>query len=284
MRRVVTIAWLATGLAGCQLRATPHRFANPLLGGARLATLEPGALVAEGPRAPSSRPARAPTALDPDGGSASRAELGPDVRRGDLDVAPPADGGTSTPRTPGSVVISRLPGPHRATSAPAFGSLAGVTSAPTLLGVVGTRDEAPPLAWALAASAALGGSFDALDRSSGAALLAAATGAGRATPASRELAAHVALGDLLVFDRAVAGAPASLVAVVLGVDARGVITMMYLGGGIVRRGLLCPADPTHRRDARGAALNTYLRHNKDWPPDGTKFLAGELVAASIRAR
>ena len=205
-------------------------------------------------------------------------------RTGALTVTSTPAPGAPADATPGTVVISRLPGPHRATTSPAFGSLTQVSGVPSLLAIVGTRDEAPPLAWALAASTALGGKFDEFDRTSGAAMLASAERASRVTRVSADLAAHVAPGDLLVFDRAVAGAPASLVAVATSVDARGVITMMYLGGGIVRRGLLCPATPTKRRDAGGAALNTYLRHNKDWPPEGTKFLAGELVAASIRAR
>ncbi len=278
------LALVAGGLAGCQLRTSPHRFAHPLLGGARLAQLEPGVALPDAAPTEVGPDARPVTAIDSDGGSASQVVTTVDVRTGDLTVTSTPAPGAPADAPPGTVVISRLPGPHRATTSPAFGSLTQVSGVPSLLAIVGTRDEAPPLAWALAASTSLGGKFDEFDRTSGAAMLASAERASRVTRVSADLAAHVAPGDLLVFDRAVAGAPASLVAVATSVDARGVITMMYLGGGIVRRGLLCPATPSKRRDAGGAALNTYLRHNKDWPPEGTKFLAGELVAASIRAR
>jgi hypothetical protein len=91
-------------------------------------------------------------------------------------------------------------------------------------------------------------------------------------------------GDLLVFDRAVANRPSDLVALVIGRDARGVTEVVYAGGGVIRRGFVDPARPSTRRDLTGAVVNTFLRHGKQWPPKGTRYLAGELLAHVIRLR
>jgi len=91
-------------------------------------------------------------------------------------------------------------------------------------------------------------------------------------------------GDLLVFDRAVANEPADLIAIVIGRDERGVTEFGYAAGGVIRRGFVDPAHPTARRDLHGDVLNTFLRHGKLWPPKGTRYLAGELLANVIRLR
>ncbi len=39
-----------------------------------------------------------------------------------------------------------------------------------------------------------------------------------------------------------------------------------------------------RRDANGAVVNTFMRAGKRWPPKGTHYLAGELLAHVIRPR
>jgi hypothetical protein len=91
-------------------------------------------------------------------------------------------------------------------------------------------------------------------------------------------------GDLLVFDRAVANHEADLVAIVVGRDARGVTELVYAGNGVIRRGFVDPARPSVRRDYAGAVVNTFLRHGKQWPPKGTRYLAGELLAHVIRLR
>ena len=94
----------------------------------------------------------------------------------------------------------------------------------------------------------------------------------------------IAPGDLIVFDRAVGGARASLIAVALGRDARGVVEVLYLGAGVVRRGWFDVTRPALRRDRAGKVVNTPLRHNRDQPPRGTHFLAGELYAGAITTR
>lgn len=91
-------------------------------------------------------------------------------------------------------------------------------------------------------------------------------------------------GDLLVFDHATGDEPADLIAIVIGRDARGVLEMIYVAGGVVRRGFVDATRPRQRRDAEGAVVNTYLRHSKRQPPKGTRFLAGELLASVVRVR
>jgi hypothetical protein len=91
-------------------------------------------------------------------------------------------------------------------------------------------------------------------------------------------------GDLLVFDRAVANKESDLVAIVIGRDARGVTEFVYVGRGVIRRGFVDAARPAVRRDYTGAVVNTFLRHGTQWPPKGTRYLAGELLSHVIRLR
>jgi hypothetical protein len=91
-------------------------------------------------------------------------------------------------------------------------------------------------------------------------------------------------GDVLVFDRATANTPADLIAIAIGRDERGVTEFIYAGGGVVRRGFLDVTRPTTRRDLNGAIVNTFLRHGKLWPPKGTRYMAGELLAHIVRLR
>ena len=90
------------------------------------------------------------------------------------------------------------------------------------------------------------------------------------------------VGDLLAFDFVDNNRPASLFAVVLSIDDRGVVEMAYAGAGVVRRGFVDVNHPSARRDHDGRVCNTYMRHGKDWPPAGTHYLAGELVRGAIR--
>lgn len=180
--------------------------------------------------------------------------------------APPTD-------PPGGVVWSRLPAPHRLAPAPA----AAVASAAAARRLVGHRDRRDPLALAIALAADLTGGARIPARTA-VELVAWAQdrGAWKAVPA-------IVAGDLLVFDRAVGGAPASLVAVALGRDDRGVIEMLYVAQGVVRRGFVDPARPRLVRDRDRRAVNTYLRHGRDQPPAGTRYLAGELFAGVVAA-
>jgi hypothetical protein len=94
----------------------------------------------------------------------------------------------------------------------------------------------------------------------------------------------IAPGDLLVFDHVISDEPSDLVAIASARDDRGVIELVYVGGGVVRRGYVDPARPAMRRDAEARVVNTFLRHGKRWPAKGTHYLAGELLAYAIRAR
>ncbi len=89
-------------------------------------------------------------------------------------------------------------------------------------------------------------------------------------------------GDLLVFDRAVDDAPASLLGLVTATDDRGVSEFFYVAAGVIRRGFIDPKRPTLARDAERRVVNTFLRHNQNQPPAGTRYLAGELFAGAIR--
>lgn len=276
---------LTATVAACAPRATPQRFASSLLGGARLPSLGPWATAPSPGAATAAAPRRrdAPAPREP--GSGSQTTIDGGLVSGTLleGGATPATS-PATPGPPTGVVLSRLAAPHRTTgTAVALGSLDAVTDAASLRAHVGRRDPAAPLTWTLAASAAMRRpSTPEASPATGAALVDAARADARFVPASSTLAAAVQAGDLLVFDRAVGGAPASLVAVVLAVLPHGPIEMMYLGGGVVRRGLVSPDRPTGRRDASGATLNTYLRHNRDYPPKGTRFLSGELLLGAVR--
>jgi len=128
--------------------------------------------------------------------------------------------------------------------------------------LVGRRTKANPIDQTLAWSRALGGPTDLASASS---------------------VDDIAPGDLLVFDNT-EGAPSDLVAIALGHDARGVIEFIYIAGTTVRRGFVDPSRPSLRRDASGAVVNTFMRAGHRWPPKGTHYLSGELLAHVVHAR
>ncbi len=175
---------------------------------------------------------------------------------------------------PGAVVLSRLPAPHRVTAslAPLPADVAAARN------LVGHRDPRGAVAFALAVAGRLTGApapaFD-----DGPALV----GWAREQGAWADLPdAPLAPGDLVVFDRAALGAPASLVAVALATDDRGVTEILYLARGVVRAGRLDPARPAVARDREGRPVNSFLRHTADHPPPGTRYLAGELASGRVR--
>jgi hypothetical protein len=220
------------------------------------------------------------------------------------------DGGIAHEIATRGVLASRVPAPHRATSAragtsalgairDAAGTVVAAVELPRmplrepsdLRGLVGTRDKREPFAIAMGWLAELGLTFDSGSASDhatadagrpgdGPALVAWAAARGRLFGPAEAPAA----GDVLVFDRATAKAEADLIAIVIGRDARGVIEMIYAGGGVIRRGFVDPSRPSIRRDLTGAVINTFLRHGRQWPPKGTRYLAGELLAHVIHAR
>jgi hypothetical protein len=146
----------------------------------------------------------------------------------------------------GGIVISRLPAPHRVAAAEA----PAPRTIDDALALVGHRDSRQPLAFALAVATSLepdvrgdaGGTIPAF--ADGPALVAWA----REQGTFRIAGAPMAPGDLLVFDRAVENAPASLVGVALATDTRGVTAFLYLARGVVRVGHLDPARRSLERE------------------------------------
>jgi hypothetical protein len=174
---------------------------------------------------------------------------------------------------------------RRSVPSAALAGASGDELAARLRAMVGRRDDSSThLALVVAALREAGASLDPeLARvEDGPALVALAERRGALTPAAAgSPLPSLRLGDLLVFDRVVASDPASLVAVVVSVDERGVVELVYLARGVVRRGFAFPAEPSTRRDAAGRILNTFVRHNDGGDPRGTAHLAGELIAAAI---
>jgi hypothetical protein len=269
--------WVAIGLtaSGCAVRATPYRFAGPMVSAVSLDD------VAEHGR----------TRTYDDG-------IGPgDVRIVDLPGAP---GRTDVPATASEdadgswrivaenligegddlrgVVISRLPAHHnekKPKAGVAAIDLTTVSEADDLRALVGRRDGRTDVAFAIAAATRL--------RSAPPAGIAALTdGPALVVEAADALVAPAdaspRVGDLLIFDRAEDDEPASRTAIVIAQDDRGVYEMIYLSHGVVRRGFVDPARPSTKRDADGKIVNTFLRDGDDYPPKGTKYLAGELLA------
>jgi hypothetical protein len=242
--------WIAIGatlalllsLPGCARRDAPYRFRAPLVASVSAAELPPR---------PASSREPAPAGVAPR--AATRAPAAAASRTAAVAVAPPAG-----------------------QAAPVAADLAE-----SLRTLVGGRDrEASDLAFALAALDVIRAPVPAAVRAleDGAALFAFATERGAVASAGTT----PLLGDLVVFDRVVGTAPASLVGVVLGVDERETVEFLYLGRGVVRRGWLNLGAPSTRRDDAGRVLNTIVRHSDGRDPRGTRYLAGELFSAYIR--
>ncbi len=178
--------------------------------------------------------------------------------------------------TPMAIHRDELPAPHRARDrAEVAVALVGPYD---LRKLVGRRDRRPSaevaFGWARALHLLPG--FEGLN---GTALLAWAEQTHRLhTPD----ASSIQIGDLLVFGR-VEGKPHDLVAIVTGRLDRGVFEIVYVGGGVIRRGFVDPSRPRVHRDNTGAVVNTFLRHGKRQPPKGTKYLTGELLESVVRA-
>jgi hypothetical protein len=171
------------------------------------------------------------------------------------------------------IAWSQLPAPHK----DAGTAVTQVREPSDLRALVGQRDKREPFTVVIDWLGELGIAFDRASASDGPALVAWADGAGR-------LQTDAAPGDILVFDHALGDASADLIALVIGRDTRGVIEFLYSGAGVIRRGFLDPTRPSTRRDLDGAVVNTFLRHGKRWPPKGTRYLAGELLAHVVRVR
>jgi hypothetical protein len=273
--------------AGCAVRTQPYRFASPQLGAADVPAAElPGATPSKAGRRAKRRavPVRVAGGWQADAQHGSIREVsarGIDARMPTASAA--AADAISQLNAARDVVWSRLPAPHRGSSLPAQSG--GVTSAITipsirepsdLRGLVGQRDKRDPYAIAIGWLADIGIDIHPPD-TGGEPLITWAQTAGMLAPAT----AIAKPGDLLVFDRALGDDNFDLVALAIARDARGVTEFIYAGGGVIRRGFLDPTRASSRRDLDGLVLNTFLRHGKRWPPNGTRYLAGELLSHVI---
>lgn len=161
----------------------------------------------------------------------------------------------------------------------------GARLAALLRGQVGRRDETSThVQFALAALREIGARLDpkVAGVDDGAALRDLADERGALiTSGDGAVASRPRLGDLLVFDGVITDRPASLVAVVVSADSRGVVEFVYLARGVVRRGWASRARPHDKRDGDGRVVNTFLRHSDGELPRGAQALAGELLSATI---
>jgi hypothetical protein len=213
---------------------------------------------------------------EPDRRSAAKPDRPPNAdsggRRADADAADAAgdvaDPPTASPKQPA------LRAPHRGGEPQPPPTL---RTPADLRELVGRRDARDSFAAVAAWSRALGAPVAA---TSGAELVSWAAESHRLHPATEPTRP----GDLLIFDQAASDDASDLVAIVLDRDEHGVTELLYLGGGVVRRGLVDASRPAVHRDTRGATVNTHLRHGRRWPAKGMHYLAGELLAHVVRPR
>jgi hypothetical protein len=263
MCRALAAALLAMA-AGCATRTQPYRFASPMIGGADVPP----------PRLPTAAPSRAPRAQTlanhaPAHTTSATGMAGIEV------AAPPllasAEAADAVPHT--GVVFSHLPAPHRV---PADALLPAIHTPLDLRALVGRRTKADPFALSLEWANALGAHVAVPDAREP--LLSWARESGALLP----LDTPIQPGDLLVFDQIESDQDADLIAVVIARDERNVAEYAYVSGGVIRRGFVDPNRPALRRDHEGVIVNTFMRSGRRWPPKGTHYLAGELLANVIR--
>ena len=276
-------------IAGCAVAPAPYRFGSPLLAGART---DASFSAPPAPTRSPSRPRRAKPRPDPRR-AARAAVLAADRENARAAGAAPARPAPAAPAAPAPAAalttagdplpVEELPAPIDPATLPAPHQeperlVPHVATPGDLRAMTGARTRHDPLAFAVLAASAL------TERpgpdgipTDGEYLLAWAREHATAVPP-----ADAAPGDLLVFDRAAGDAPASLWAVVLARDDRGVVEMLYVADGVVRRGFVDPAQPRVGRGPDRAIHNTFLRHGRAWPPAGTRYLAGELLAHAFR--
>lgn len=229
-------------VAGCATRATPYRFESPLIGGVTAAI-------------------DTPKADDEDEPPWEKPEKQPVITREDIDPMPREE-----PVVP---QVAGLPAPHRTEAAPAQIDRASLRS------LVGVRVTDDPNQFAISVAAAIMNKPAPTVSADGETLLAWMT-------QNASQVTDLRPGDIVYFDRAIAGRDASLWAVVL--ENRTVVEILFVGGGIVRRGFVDPTQPRTARDRSGRIHNTFLRFGKDWPPKGTRYLSGELLGGGFRLR
>lgn len=175
-----------------------------------------------------------------------------------------------------------LPAPHRR---PATAPLPAIATVDDLRLLVGLRDPRDPVVAAIDWLDQLGIAIDArpAGRIDGATITDVIAWGERHSRLADRMAVAMP-GDLLVFERTDSDAALDLVAIVIARDPRGVMEMVYVAGGVVRRGFVDPARPSTKRDDKAMVVNSFLRHGRRWPPAGTRYLAGELLAHVIHTR
>lgn len=267
MLRALALA-LVLATTGCAPRDRPYRFASPMLG------------MAQTPPAAFHAPRRAtPPAAHGDHAVANREAVSRGIR---VTTAPRIrEASAAAAAAIGEAPIAQhdaraaLPAPHLSTTpAPLPRTLADLRS------LVGIRDKRTSLLVAIEWVRALALPLEGFAGTTGEDLVAWAEASHRLAPATDEPRP----GDLLVFDAAQSDDAADLVAIVIARDDRGVAEMLYLGGGVIRRGFVDATRPAKRRDDAQRVVNTYLRHGKRWPAKGQHYLAGELLAHVIHLR
>jgi hypothetical protein len=170
---------------------------------------------------------------------------------------------------------SLLPAPHRSTTPPPL-----PRTPLDLRALVGIRDKRTSLLVAIEWAASLGRAPEGFAGTTGEELVAWAEASHRLADVTDEPRP----GDLLVFDAATSNDAADLIGIVIARDDRGVTEMLYLGGGVIRRGFVDVSRKHKRRDESQRVINTFIRHGKRWPAKGSHYLAGELLAHVIHLR
>ncbi|MGE0395904.1 MAG: hypothetical protein AB7T06_04175 [Kofleriaceae bacterium] len=256
----LAVALVAT-LGACATRDRPYRFASPMLGMAQ--TPPPDFHAPPAPRADEPVANRHASAI--------RVTTAPRIREASAaSAAAIAELPTAQPDARAS-----LRAPHRSTMPPPL-----PRTPIDLRSLVGIRDKRTSLLVAIEWAHALGLGLEGFAGTSGEDLVAWAEASHRLSDADDEARP----GDLLVFDAATSDDDADLIAIVIARDDRGVTEMLYLGGGVIRRGFVDPSRRSKRRDADQRVVNTFLRHGRRWPAKGSHYLAGELLAHVIHLR
>jgi hypothetical protein len=278
MRRLLLFA--AVIASGCVSRAEPYRFSSPMLG---MADVPPPSLHEDGsPTSSSSSSRRAAPPRRAGGwqadtqGAAIRVVSANGIETKMPQASAAAAEEVREERYATQPAWMQLPAPHRASSA-ITGAIALPHEPADLRSLVGTRDKRDPFVVLLSWTTTLGVHVEGTD---GATLVAWAASTGKLEPNT----ATPNAGDLVVFDHVVGENESDLVGLVLARDGRGVTEFLYVGGGVIRRGFYEATRPTIRRDVDGIVVNTFMRHGSKWPPKGTRYLSGELIAHVIRTR
>lgn len=292
--RVAFYAALGVLCVGCAARTHAYQFSSPLLGGADVPPAFTG--TPADPNARWRRPAADDTITVQNGIHRMPAE---DPRPGAIRVASAqAAADVATAAAANGVALTLLPASHRLDADAPHAALHEPSDLRTL---VGRRSNQDSVTAALSWSAELGARID-LELATPA-LPAHPSGRARATAVIAASLANtgkllawatthdrtvepdaIEPGALLVFSRTESDDSPDLVALAIARDGRGVTEFIYCAGGAIRRGFMDLRHPDKRRDAAGTIENTFLRTGNRWPPKGTHYLAGELLANVIRPR